>query len=116
MKLLRASITTAALALLCAGSAMAQQSAQQPAQDASARALHTRQLAANCAACHGTNGRAVAGSPVVGLAGMPAATLTTAMREFKDGKRQATVMHQIAKGLSDEQVKTLADYFAAQKP
>ena len=38
------------------------------------------------------------------------------MREFKDGKRQATVMHQIAKGLSDEQVKTLADYFAAQKP
>ena len=55
-------------------------------------------------------------APVVDLAGMPAATLTTAMREFKDGKRQATVMHQIAKGLSDEQVKTLADYFAAQKP
>lgn len=47
---------------------------------------------------------------------MPANKMVESLREFKDGKRQATVMHQLAKGLSDEQIKTLADYFAAQKP
>jgi cytochrome c553 len=37
------------------------------------------------------------------------------MRAFRDGKRPATVMHQIAKGYSDPQIDTLAAWFAAQK-
>nr|MBA3590336.1 cytochrome C [Methylibium sp.] len=37
------------------------------------------------------------------------------MRAFRDGKRPATVMHQIAKGYSDAQITALAAYFAAQK-
>lgn len=101
------------LTLLGAGSAMAQ--ATPASQDAS-RALHARQLAANCAACHGTDGRTVQGSPVAALAGTPSARMQEVLREFKEGKREATIMHQIAKGLTDEQMKTLADYFAAQKP
>lgn len=105
-----ASLAALGLSLLAFGG-------QALAQDANAsRALHARQLAANCAACHGTDGRTVAGSPVAALAGMPANKMVESLREFKDGKRQATVMHQLAKGLSDEQIKTLADYFAAQKP
>ena len=38
------------------------------------------------------------------------------MAEFKDGKRPATIMHQIAKGYTDEQIRLIAGYFAAQTP
>jgi cytochrome c553 len=38
------------------------------------------------------------------------------MKEFREGKRPATIMHQLAKGYSDQQVEMLADWFAAQKP
>ena len=37
------------------------------------------------------------------------------MQAFKSGARAATIMHQIAKGYNDEQIKQLADYFASQK-
>lgn len=37
-----------------------------------------------------------------------------ALTEFKLGKRQATVMHRIARGCSDEQIALLAAYFAAR--
>ena len=82
----------------------------------SGQRLQAKQWAANCAACHGTDGRAVQGSTVPGLAGVPSATMVEQLQAFKDGKRPATVMHQIAKGLSDAQIKAMADYFAAQKP
>jgi cytochrome c553 len=36
------------------------------------------------------------------------------MRLFRDGKRPATIMHQISKGYSDQQIEQLADYFARQ--
>ena len=38
------------------------------------------------------------------------------LKAFKAGQRPATVMHQIAKGYSDEQLEALAQYFAAVKP
>ena len=85
------------------------------ASDAGQR-LQVKQWAANCAACHGTDGRAVQGASVPGLAGVPAAMMVAQLQAFKDGKRPATVMHQIAKGLSDAQIQAMADYFAAQKP
>jgi cytochrome c553 len=34
---------------------------------------------------------------------------------FRSGQRPATIMHQITKGYSLEQLETLAKYFAAQK-
>jgi cytochrome c553 len=37
------------------------------------------------------------------------------MKSFKEGKREATLMHQIAKGYTDAEVAAMADYFAAQK-
>ncbi|QJR14456.1 c-type cytochrome [Usitatibacter palustris] len=74
-----------------------------------------RSLAANCAACHGTNGKAAAGSTVPGLAGRPAADISTAMAQFKAGTKPATLMHQIAKGYSDAEVAALADYFSKQR-
>lgn len=77
--------------------------------------LYTKSLAATCANCHGTNGKAVAGSAVIGLAGLPASYIAEQMKAFKSGTRPATVMHQLAKGYSDSQIDQLAAYFAAQK-
>src|SRR5262245_43042242 len=83
------------------------------AQDA--QTLYTRSLAATCANCHGTNGRAVEGSSVPGLAGMPASYIVEQMKAFRAGTRPATVMHQIAKGYNDAQIAQIAAYFAAQQ-
>jgi cytochrome c553 len=84
------------------------------AHDAEA-ALHQRANAATCANCHGSEGRTVPGSAVPSIAGLPRDYAVAQMKAFKDGSRPATVMHQIAKGLSDPQIESMADYFAAQK-
>ncbi len=73
-----------------------------------------RNLAAGCAICHGTDGRAVT-KDVVPLAGLPREHIASQMRAFRDGQRPATVMHQIAKGYSDAQIDAMAAWFAAQK-
>ena len=83
------------------------------AQDAAT--LQTRSLAATCANCHGTAGRAIDASAVPGLAGLPAAYFVEQMNAFKSGARAATVMHQLAKGYNAAQTDRLAAYFAAQK-
>lgn len=82
------------------------------AQSASPDLRAAGYLAANCANCHGTAGRSTGRMPR--LAGMPAATLAQSMRDFRDGKRPATLMHQLAKGYSDEQIDLMAAYFASQ--
>lgn len=73
-----------------------------------------RALAANCAACHGTNGNSVGGA-IPGLAGMNKEYFLNQIKAFRDGKREATLMHQIAKGYTDAEMTAIADFFAAQK-
>jgi cytochrome c553 len=97
-----------AAALLAAAAFAAQ--AQAPAPE-----VIGRDLAATCANCHGTNGKAAAGSLVPGLAGRPKEEIARITNEFRDGKRQATIMHQLAKGFTPAQVDLLAAWFAAQK-
>lgn len=99
---------TLAGALLTAQPALAQR-APVPTPDDAAQA---RNWAAACFACHGPDGRAAPGS--LPLAGMPASELEQAMRHFRTGARPATVMHQIAKGYTGEQVAAIARWFAAQ--
>ena len=84
------------------------------AQDANIR-LQTRALAASCAGCHGTDGRPVEGSAIPSLAGSSKADITMKMKAFKDGTRPATVMHQLSKGYTDEQIDRISTYFAAIK-
>jgi cytochrome subunit of sulfide dehydrogenase len=81
----------------------------------SADLRHVRALAATCAACHGTDGRAVAGEANIALAGLPKERIVSQVQDFRDGKRPATVMHQIAKGYTPEQIESIAAYFAAIK-
>jgi cytochrome c553 len=89
--------------------ALACSAAGAQAQDAAAR-----NMASACAICHGTDGRAVT-KDVVPLAGLPTQHIASQMRAFRDGLRPATVMHQIAKGYTDQQIDAIAAWFAAQK-
>ena len=83
------------------------------AQDATA--LHARALAATCANCHGTDGRTTDGSAIPSLVGMPKSYMIMQIKAFKDGSRPATVMHQLSKGFTDQQIDSIATYFAATK-
>ncbi|GAB1369335.1 hypothetical protein MASR1M42_18870 [Azonexus hydrophilus] len=74
-----------------------------------------RNLAATCANCHGTNGKAVAGSGMGSLAGENKANMLQKLTDFRNGDRPSTIMQQIAKGYSEAQLTLIADYFAAQK-
>ena len=74
--------------------------------------INGRNWAATCTGCHGTNGHSEGGIPL--LAGLDKAYIVNAMKEFKAGTRPATVMHQHAKGYSDEQIERIAEHFAAQ--
>ena len=103
----RALVCAACLAGVLAGAAHAQDAP-------GVQMLRLRSLAAACAPCHGTDGHAVAGATLPGLAGMPAGYFTEQMTGFKSGARPATVMTQLARGFSDAQIEQMARFFAAQ--
>lgn len=84
------------------------------AQSADADARTARYLAANCANCHGTTGVAQGAMP--SLAGQQKTFIVEQMRAFRDGKRPATIMHQLAKGYTDRQIELVADHFSRQTP
>ena len=71
-----------------------------------------RSMAATCAPCHNTGGSNGGGIPV--LAGGKKEYFVRQMVAFRDGKREATVMQQLAKGYSDAEYAALGEYFAAQ--
>ena len=77
--------------------------------------LHQRATAAMCANCHGTDGRTVDGSAIPSLVGMPKEYMIRQLDAFRNGKREATVMHQITKGLTAEQIEAVSSYYAATK-
>jgi cytochrome c553 len=93
--------------LLSAGVAAAQGSAE---------ALQLRAAAATCANCHGTDGHSVAtDAGMQQLAGLDKAYIVEQLTAFREGKRPATVMHQLVKGYTPAQLEAIAGYFAAQK-
>jgi len=91
---------------IAAGAAIAAMLAAGPAaaQDAG------RYLAGNCANCHGTDGVSAGGIP--SLAGQPKAYMVEQLMEFKAGKRPSTIMGQLSKGYTDQQIDMLAEFFS----
>jgi cytochrome c553 len=68
-----------------------------------------RSWAATCAACHGADSKAA----IPAIAGRDAELTYRALIEFKTGLRPAaTVMHQHAKGYTDEELKRIAQAVA----
>jgi sulfide dehydrogenase cytochrome subunit len=72
-----------------------------------------RNLAATCVSCHGTAGASSNGIPAI--AGRSKDLLMARLTAFKESRRPATVMTQLAKGYSDAQLEAIAEYFAAKK-
>ena len=76
--------------------------------------LRAASLSATCASCHNTNGKGVEGADVPGLSHLKASYIETQMLAFKSGERGATVMHQLAKGYTNEQIKIISEYLGAK--
>lgn len=72
-----------------------------------------RSLAATCANCHGTNGRP-RGQTMPPLAGMKDDVMLGLLADYRSGRQPGTVMPQIVKGYTYEQLRLVAAYFAAQ--
>ncbi|HMV05333.1 MAG TPA: c-type cytochrome [Accumulibacter sp.] len=67
-------------------------------------------LAANCLNCHGSEGRFNPAIP--SIAGRDKAFLLETLKAYKAGTKAATIMNQLAKGYTDEEIAALADYFS----
>jgi sulfide dehydrogenase cytochrome subunit len=70
-------------------------------------------LSNSCAACHGTDGKSPGAIP--SIHGKSAEFISQALKDFRSGKRESTVMGRHATGYSDEEIKLIADYFAGLK-
>jgi sulfide dehydrogenase cytochrome subunit len=102
-------MTRTPFAALATLAALAVAAPEATAQDANL----ARNLAATCANCHGTNGQAR--GDMKPLAGVSAEKIIAAFNDYKSGNQPATIMHQISKGYTDEQLKLIAAHFAAQQ-
>ena len=100
------------LPLLSLGLSLGLLLATSSAWPADPQRLRMRALAATCAQCHGTDGQAVEGQALLRLAGQPKSYLLTQLLAFRSGQRPATIMHQITRGYSQEQLDEVATYFA----
>ncbi len=96
---------TLTIALLFAGAVGVVASAQADSR--------TRFMAANCAYCHGPDGKSRGAIP--SLAGLEKAYFVDQMKAFRDGKRDATVMQKHAMGYTDAEYEALGAWFAAIK-
>ena len=69
--------------------------------------------ASGCSGCHPV--KAGVDTSVKRLVGQDAEQIVAALQAFRSGQRQATVMDRIAKGFTDDQIKAIAAWYAAQK-
>lgn len=98
--------------LLCGGPALAQEASHDPFTGGSAEAGAGK--AATCAACHGAGGNSV-NPEWPKLAGQHASYTYAQLKLLKSGERKAPLMNPQAATLSDQDMRDLAAYFAAQK-
>ncbi len=70
-------------------------------------------LAAPCAGCHGTGGRAP-GNTIPRLAGLRENYIVRSMEDYRSNARPNEEMARISRGFDDEAIAALARYFANQ--
>lgn len=104
---MRSAILTAALAasMLAGFAANAQQAAPIPAT------IPGNVLAATCSGCHGPKGHSVAEIPPI--FGRTEQQLLSALLDFKNDRRPATMMNRHAKGFSDDELAAIAREISA---
>jgi len=115
-----ASVRTSLLAVLVSWTGVAAAAAQD---------VQARDWSGACTGCHSAGydstgsdttgsdgtGRSNAGSIPV-IAGMDKETFVALMLAFRNDTRNSTVMHQLARGLTEEQIDALGDFFASRSP
>lgn len=69
---------------------------------------------ASCVGCHGEGGHSVVPN-FPKLAGQHANYTIKQLKDFRDGFRKDATMAAFAKGLTDDEIKAIAEYYAAQK-
>jgi cytochrome c553 len=79
------------------------------AQNAAADNLYKRGLAATCANCHGTDGKGVLDGGMPLINGLTSEQMLATLKAYKSGAREGTIMPQLAKGYTDEQLETIAN-------
>jgi cytochrome c553 len=85
------------------------------AQTKSAQELYQRGLAATCANCHGTEGKGQENASMPKIDQLTSEQILTQLKAFKSGARTGTIMPQLAKGYTDEQIQTIADYLGKKQ-
>ena len=78
------------------------------ASEISPERVYNQSLAATCASCHGTKGISVAGQDMPKISELTHDQIALAMRQYKSGERSGTIMPQLAKGYTDEQIEIIA--------
>lgn len=66
-----------------------------------------------CIACHGAGGNSVVPT-FPKLAGQHAGYIAKQLKDFRDGFRKDPTMSAFAKPLTDDEIKALSEYYAAQ--
>ena len=70
--------------------------------------LYHRSLAATCANCHGTDGKGVVEGGMPLINNLSSQQMLEQLKAFKSGAREGTIMPQLAKGYSDEQLEIIS--------
>lgn len=89
-------------------------SSQSQAQSTDANNLYHRGLAATCANCHGTDGKGVVDGGMPLINNLSSEQILAQLKAFKSGAREGTIMPQLAKGYSDEQLEIIAKQLGNQ--
>lgn len=89
--------------------------AQQPIAAALHKPTAGQQWAERCNKCHGpTVDNPTMATPH--LEGQPVAYLVKALKDYREGKRVQSAMHSMGAPLTDADIQTIAEYYAAQQP
>jgi cytochrome c553 len=82
---------------------------------AAADAAAGKEKASKCMTCHGVNG--ISTTPLVpNLAGQKEAYIVKALKDYRDGKRDNSIMRSMASSLSDADIADLAAFFSSLSP
>jgi cytochrome c553 len=77
---------------------------------------HSAEAPAGASSCSGCHAAASDSGAMRALGGLPQGDIAGKMIGFKSGKLSATIMDRIAKGFSDDEIRAIAAWYAAQKP
>jgi len=80
---------------------------------AQAAPLEAPAKATTCVGCHGADGNSMVPN-FPKLAGQHASYLEKSLKDYRDGFRKNATMAAFAKGLTDQEIKDLAAFYASQ--